>query len=77
MTATTRLPCVAPSASRQWRCLHVDIADEEVWAIAQCLKRAGLCHYRQLAVDDDEAYRMQTAAEQLRAALTDAGFAPR
>jgi len=55
----------------------VDIANEELWAIAQCLKRAGLCHYRQLAVDDDEAYRMQTAAEQLRAALTDAGFAPR
>jgi hypothetical protein len=62
---------------RRYRCLQLDIADEEVWAFAQCLKRAALSHYRQLAIDDDEAYCMQTAAEQIRAALAAAGFAPR
>jgi hypothetical protein len=53
------------------------MTDEEAWAIAECFKRAGLSHYRQLTVDDEEAHCMQTAAEQLRAALADVGFAPR
>lgn len=60
--------------SRRYQCLHLDIADEEVWAFTQCLKRAGFSHYRQLAIDENEAYRMQTAAQQIRAALASAGF---
>jgi hypothetical protein len=63
--------------SRRYQCLHLDIADEEIRAFAQCLKRAGFSHYRQLAIDDNEAYCMQIAAEHLRAALAKAGFAPR
>jgi hypothetical protein len=74
---TTNAPIVYPFARRRHRCWRVDMADEEAHAFAQCLKRAGFSHYRQLAINDDEAHLMQTAAEQLREALAVAGFAPR
>lgn len=54
-----------------------DLPIEEATALAQYLKRAGLSDYRQLAVDEEEAYTMQAAAERLRSALALAGYAPR
>ena len=77
MTNTTRAPIVLASDCRQLRCLHLNITDEQGWAFAQCLKRAGLWTYQQLAINDEEAYLMQSAAEQLRAAFAEIGFAPR
>lgn len=50
---------------------------DEVWAFAQFLKRAGLDHYRALAIDENEAYAMQSFAERLRQALAEQGYAPR
>ena len=77
MTNITRAPIVSTSDCRQLRCLHLDITDQEAWAFAQCLKRAGFWCYQQLAINDEEAYLMQSVAEQLRAAFVAVGFAPR
>jgi hypothetical protein len=49
----------------------------QAWALAEFVKRAGYSDYRALAVDADEAHAMQDAAERLRAALAEAGYAPR
>ena len=57
--------------------IYCDLPDDEATALAQYLKRAGLSDYRQLAVDDEEAYSMQAAFERLRTALALAGYAPR
>jgi hypothetical protein len=53
------------------------LSDEQAWAFAQFLKRAGLDDYRKLAVDQDEAYVMLDAGEKVRAHLGLAWFAPR
>ena len=55
----------------------VELEDEELWAVAQFLKRAGLDTYRQHAASDAEAYRMQFAMEAIRQELTDQGYRPR
>ena len=65
MTNSKGPPRLNSILSRKYQRLHLDIADEEVWAFTQCLKRAGFSHYRQLAIDDNEAFCMQTAAEQI------------
>ena len=57
--------------------LAFDLPPDEALALAQFLKRVGLDDFRQLAVDADEAYAMQAAGERVRAALADAGYAPR
>jgi len=53
------------------------LSDEQLWALAQFLKRAGFDDYRRLAVDEREAYDMRDAGEKLRAHLALAGYAPR
>jgi len=53
------------------------LTDEQAWAFAEFLKRAGFDDYRRLAVDEDEAYVMRAAGEALRAQLAFAGYAPR
>jgi hypothetical protein len=77
MTGATDASSPGLFSRRRCRCFRVELADEEAGAFAQWLKRAGFTQYRQLAIDDDEAYRMQAAAEQFRVALAVAGFAPR
>ena len=57
--------------------IQVELPDEEAWALAQLLKRVGLDDYRQRAVDDVEAWAMLQAGEKVRAALAEAGYAPR
>ena len=57
--------------------LRIEATENEARSFAQFLKRAGLAHYRSLAVDDDEAYGMQAVAERLREVLASSGFAPR
>lgn len=57
--------------------LDIEVTPFQALAFAHYLKRAGWTHYRQLAVDDEQAYDMQLAAERLRAALARVGFAPR
>jgi hypothetical protein len=57
--------------------LDLTLPTQEAWALAELVKRAGYSDYRALAADADEAHAMQDAAERLRAALADAGYAPR
>ena len=57
--------------------LQLDLPDSQAWALAEFLKRAGYRDYRELAMDDQEAWDMQDAGERLRAALAEKGIAPR
>jgi hypothetical protein len=56
---------------------QVELSDEQAWAMAQWLKRAGLSEWRALAVDDEQARQMQDAGEELRQELAFQGYAPR
>ena len=56
---------------------HVDMPQDQAWALAQLLKRIGHSDCRALAEDDQQAYQMIQATEHVRRALADAGIAPR
>lgn len=53
------------------------LSDAEAWNLAQFLKRVGFSDFRTNAQDDDEAYAMRDAADRVRRALAEAGYAPR
>lgn len=57
--------------------LHIKLSAENSWALAQFLKRLGFSDCRQLAASDEEAWQMIRAAEAVRAALAEQGYAPR
>ena len=57
--------------------LVVELTDAQAWHLAQFLKRVGFADFRSNAQDNDEAYAMRDAADQVRVALADAGYAPR
>lgn len=54
-----------------------EITVDEALALAQFLKRATWHEHRGCAVDDDEAYEIRHACNQVREALARAGFNPR
>jgi hypothetical protein len=56
---------------------HVEFTAAQAWALAQLLKRLGWSDCRALAEDDEQAALMIAAAERVRAALAEAGYAPR
>ena len=56
---------------------QVELSDEQAWALAQWLKRAGYSDWRALAASEQEARQMQDAARQLRQELTFQGYEPR
>jgi len=55
----------------------VQLSETEAWDLAQFLKRVGFDQFYVNAQDTDEAYRMMIAAEKVRKALVEVGFAPR
>ena len=57
--------------------LDVELTEAEAWHLAQFFKRVGFSEFRANAQDDDEAYAMLDATERVRAALAQAGYAPR
>ena len=57
--------------------LAVTLTDAQAWHLAQFLKRVGFSDFRSNAQDNDEAYAMRDAADRVRVALADAGYAPR
>jgi uncharacterized protein YpbB len=57
--------------------VQIDLPQDLAWALAQLLKRIGYSDCRALAEDDQQAYQMIQATEQVRRALADAGIAPR
>lgn len=63
--------------SRKYVRIELDLTAEDAWDLAQFLKRVGFQEFRINAADDDEAYRMRDAANLVRKALAQSGFAPR
>jgi hypothetical protein len=57
--------------------LVVNLTSVEGWNLAQFYKRAGFSDYRRNAENDNEAYAMRDAADRVRTALAEAGYAPR
>lgn len=57
--------------------VQLQLSDKQAWALAQLLKRIGFSDCRGLAEDDEQARLMIAAAESVRAALAEAGYAPR
>ena len=57
--------------------VHVELNAAQAWAIAQLLKRIGWSDCRALAEDEQQAELMIQAAERVRQALAEAGYAPR
>lgn len=57
--------------------MQVRLSESEAWDLAQFLKRVGFDQFFINAQDEDEAYRMMFAAEKVRKALAEAGYAPR
>ena len=55
----------------------IELPEDEAWAFAQFLKRAGQSDYLRLAENEQEAYSMVDAGEALRKALSEAQCAPR
>ena len=57
--------------------LDIELTDEQAWDLSQFLKRVLFSDFRARAKDEDEAYRMQSAAGVVRRALAEAGYEPR
>jgi hypothetical protein len=55
----------------------VELTDSQAMALAQFVKRVGWQEFRSCAVDDDEAYSIRSAVDQLQKALAEVGYAPR
>jgi len=57
--------------------IEVELTEAEAQALAQYLKRYIWTDVRQSAVDDEEAYLMRDAFNNIQRSLADAGFSPR
>ena len=57
--------------------MHLELTDDQAYALAQFVKRVGWQEWRQNAVDDDEAALMREAFGQLARTLAEYGYAPR
>ena len=57
--------------------VHVHLEPAQAWALAQLLKRIGWSECRTLAEDAQQTRLMIAATERVRAALAEAGYAPR
>lgn len=57
--------------------LQFELSQDQADALAQLIKRIPGSSLRENATDEDEAYAMQDALNQVRVALSDQGFSPR
>jgi hypothetical protein len=57
--------------------IQVTLTHEQAWEFAQFLKRVTFSEYRNNATNDDEAYEMRDAGDQIRRALAEKGYSPR
>ena len=57
--------------------LRLELTGSQAMALAQLVKRIKLSDLRANAADEEEAYVMQEAVEQVQRALSDQGFSPR
>ena len=71
------LPEVAVTFRVKDQTATITLSDAQAWQLAQFLKRLRLDQCRELAEDDNTAYRMIEATEELRAGLSKVGYGPR
>ena len=57
--------------------ITISLTSAQAWAFAEFLKRVGLSDFAALAVDQEEALAMLSAAAAIRLELAQAGYAPR
>lgn len=57
--------------------VELELTEDQAWALAQFVKRVTWSDFRACAVDDDEAYMIGAAVDQVARALADKGYAPR
>ena len=57
--------------------ITVELSNDQALALAQLIKRIPLSDLRSNAQDEEEAYVMQGALQQVRKALSEQGFNPR
>lgn len=57
--------------------ITVELTNNQALALAQFVKRVPLSDLRSNAQDEEDAYVMQGALEQVRKALSEQGFNPR
>ncbi len=57
--------------------LQCELSQDQASALAQLIKRVAWSSLRENASDDDEAYAMQQALEQIRRNLVEHGIDPR
>lgn len=57
--------------------VELELSDAHAMALAQFVKRVTWSEMRACAVDDDEAYLIRAAVDQVARALADKGYAPR
>jgi len=55
----------------------VQLPQQEAWALAQFLKRAGHYDYLRCAANEDEAYNARYAGDKVADALRESGVNPR
>ena len=57
--------------------LKVNLTGDQALARAQFVKRVGWSDMRACAVNDDEAYAIRSAVDQVARALAEIGYSPR
>ena len=57
--------------------ITVTLTNAQAWAFAEFLKRVGLVEFAALAIDQEEALAMLSAAAAIRLELAQVGYAPR
>jgi hypothetical protein len=57
--------------------ISASLTDAQAGNLAQFLKRVGFSEFRSNAQDEQEAYAMRDAADIIRGALAEKGYAPR
>lgn len=57
--------------------LKCELTDWQALALAQFVKRAGYYDFRRCAVNEEEAYEMMHACDQVRDGLARIGYRPR
>jgi hypothetical protein len=65
------------SASPERVRITCNLTDDQAWQLAQFVKRIGFNDVRANATNDDEAYHMLDAIDQLQRALAAEGYNPR
>lgn len=66
-----------PGDQRTVLAVEIEASEDELWALAQFVKRVGWSEFISNAVDKDEAYEIRAGVDALQRGLARVGYAPR